>query len=408
MPNMNGFRRVQRAAVFAVVLLIAGPGTSVLAQEVPWPTEGWARSTSTAQGLVASPFAKLDSAIQAGTYGHIDRMVVVRNGYLVVNERYENDYEAISQGHTSALGCGANTCPDEAAAADPYNYLHPSTHPFYQGREVHTLQSVTKSVAATLIGVALTRGEIESLDAPLLSFFETYDIADVDERLHQATLADLLTMRSGIEWHEQDRPLDETNTTLQLERSDDWIQFTLDQPMDAAPGEKWVYNSGGSHLMSGVIRQATGRFIDAYAEEHLFGPLGIDDYHWKTTPKGYPDTEGGLYLEAEQLAKIGYLYLQGGLWDGQRILDADFVAEATAQQVEAVNPQGWGYGYQWWRLDQGETVVWAGLGFGGQFLLVLPEYNLIGVVNSWNLFGRPQASVLGAFLEALMASVEDA
>ncbi len=193
---------------------------------------------------------------------------------------------------------------------------------------------------------------------------------------------------------------------MQLERSDDWIQFTLDQPSDAAPGEKWVYNSGGSHLMSGIIKKATGSFIDAYAEAHLFGPLGIDDYHWKKTPKGFPDTEGGLYLEAEQLAKIGYLYLQGGLWDGQQILDMDFVTGATTRQVERVNAPGWGYGYQWWRLDRNGVEVWAGLGFGGQFLLVLPEHDLIGVVNSWNLFDRPQASILGAFLTALIASVE--
>ncbi|MDX1547576.1 MAG: serine hydrolase [Rhodothermales bacterium] len=392
------------AALLALGMLASAGAAPAAAQPAPWPTDGWTVSTPEAQGLDAAPLAALDSAIQAGAYGYVDRMVVVRNGRLVVDARYENDYEAISQGHQSALGCGAGTCADAAAEVDPYNYLHPSTHPFYQGRDVHTLQSVTKSVAATLIGVALARGEIAGLDAPLLSFFQDYDLSGVDERLHRATLEDLLTMRSGIEWHEQDRPLDETNTTLQLERSADWIQFTLDQPMDAAPGETWVYNSGGSHLMSGVIRHATGRFIDAYAEDHLFGPLGIDDYHWKTTPTGYPDTEGGLYLEAAQLAKIGYLYLRGGVWDGRRILDPGFVAAATARQVDRVNAPGWGYGYQWWRLDRDGVAVWAGLGFGGQFLLVLPEHDLIGVVNGWNLFGSPPASILGGFLNALIAS----
>ena len=395
------------SALFLIALLAAGCAAPSVSQEAAWPTEGWATSTPEAQGLDGGSFIQLDSTIKAGTYGYVDRMVVVKNGRLVVSERYENDYRAISRGSKSALGCGEATCDDETAAADPYNYLHPSTHPFYQGRDVHTLQSVTKSVAATVVGVALTRGEIAGLDAPLLSFFDDYDLSGVDERLHQATLEDLLTMRSGIEWHEQDRPLDETNTTLQLERSDDWIQFTLDQPSDAAPGEKWVYNSGGSHLMSGVVKKVTGQFIDAYAEAHLFGPLGIDDYHWKKTPKGFPDTEGGLYLEAEQLAKIGYLYLQGGVWDGRQILDPGFVVGATARQVDRVNAPGWGYGYQWWRLDQGGTEIWAGLGFGGQFLLIFPRHDLIGVVNSWNLFGQPQASILRGFLTALMESVED-
>ena len=185
-----------------------------------------------------------------------------------------------------------------------------------------------------MIGVAIGRGEIESTDVPLLSFFDDYDTSGVDERLRQATLADLLTMRTGIEWHESDRPLDETNTTIQLEAAEDWIQFTLDQPMDDAPGERWVYNSGGSHLMSGIIKKATGRYIDEYAEEHLFAPLGIDDYHWKKTPKGFPDTEGGLYLQAEQLAKIGYLYLHGGVWDGQR--HPGVSADRRDQQLESL------------------------------------------------------------------------
>ena len=117
-----------------------------------------------------------------------------------------------------------------------------------------------------------------------------------------------------------------------------------------------------------------------------------------------PDTEGGLYLEAEQLAKIGYLYLNDGIWDGARILPDGWVESATARKVDQVNGAGWGYGYQWWRLDRNGTDVWAGLGFGGQFLLILPEYDVIGVVNSWNLFGGSQSSILAAFLDALIAA----
>jgi CubicO group peptidase (beta-lactamase class C family) len=156
--------------------------------------------------------------------------------------------------------------------------------------------------------------------------------------------------------------------------------------------------------MAGIIRAATGAHIDAFAEQHLFGPLGIGEYHWKKTPRGYPDTEGGLYLEAEQLAKIGYLYLHDGVWAGERILPDGWVAEATARQVDRVGMGDWGYGYQWWRIDTRGTDVWAGLGFGGQFLLVLPAYDVVGVVNSWNVFGGNQGNVLGAFVDALLAS----
>ena len=402
MPSFASRRSLHGLRVTLVLALACA--TEDASQLPQWPTDGWALSSPEEQGLDPAPLVALHDSIIAGGFGDIDRMVVVRNGYIVMSERFPRDYRAISRGLRGPLGCGVDACED-STELHQFNYLHPDFHPYYQGRDIHSLQSVTKSVAATLIGVAIARGDIAGVDALLLSFFMDYDLSSTDPRLADATLADLLTMRSGIEWHETDRPLDETNTTWQLEYADDWIQFTLDQPMDAEPGEKWVYNSGGSHLMSGIIKAATGEYIDAYAEQHLFGRLGIDDYHWKKTPRGYPDTEGGLYLEAAQLAKIGYLYLHDGVWDGERILPEGWVAAATARQVDHVGIADWGYGYQWWRLDTQGTDIWAGLGFGGQFLLVVPAHDLIGVINSWNVFGGSQGNVLSAFVDALLAAV---
>jgi CubicO group peptidase (beta-lactamase class C family) len=385
----------------AIVALLV---TVVVAQQgQAQTTSGWRVSTPEAQGLAAAPLTRLDSAIASGHYGLVDRLVIIRNEQLVLNKRYVQDYRAVSSGRTSALGCGIGAC---ASAADvhPYNYLHPDWHPYPGGRDVHTLQSVTKSVSSALIGIAIGRGEIPGVDAPLLSFFEGRDLSGVDPRLREATVEDLLTMRSGIEWHEQDRPLDETNTTLQLERSSDWVSFTLSQPMDAAPGAKWVYNSGGSHLMSAIIRSATGQTIDRYAQTHLFEPLGVREFHWKFEPGGLPDTEGGLYLEALDLARFGQLYLNDGMWQGRRILPEGWARSSTMSHVDNVNAPGWGYGYQWWRLDRDGIDIWAGLGFGGQYLLVLPARNIVAVVNSWNLFGDPGGNVLNDLIVALLAA----
>ena len=365
-----------------------------------WPTAGWQTATPESQGLAAAPLAALDRDVQAGVYGHIDRLLVARHGRLVANHTYARDYRAISRGRTGPLGCGEG-CTD-ASAMHEYNYLHPNWHPYYQGRGVHTLQSVTKSIAATLVGIAMGRGEIAALDRPFLEYFKDRDLARVDPRLRRATLADLLTMRSGIEWHESDRPLDDTNTTLQLERSRDWIAFTLAQPMDAAPGTKWAYNSGGSQLLSGIVRTATGRFIDDYAREHLFGPLGIRDFHWKKTPTGHPDTEGGLYLSAEDLAKIGYLYLRNGEWDGRRILPDGWIASATTPHARSVGP-GWDYGYQWWLTTRNGAAIWAGRGFGGQLLLVIPSRDIVGVVHAWNIFGGQARGIFGPLVDAMLA-----
>ena len=366
---------------------------------VVWPGEAWPPATPESQGLAGATLAALDREIQDGAFGNIDRLLVIRNGRAVFDRRYARDYREISRGRSGVLGCGEG-CTDPSKMHE-FNYYHPNWHPYYQGRDVHTLQSVTKSIAATVIGIALGRGEIAGLDRPFLTFFKDRDLSRVDPRLHRATLDDLLTMRSGIEWHEQDRPLDETNTTVQLEFSRDWIQFTLDQPLDSAPGTKWAYNSGGSQLMSGIIRTATGRFVDDYANEYLFRPIGIREFHWKKTPTGHPDTEGGLYLRAEDLARIGYLYLQNGVWNGKRILPADWAKNATARHARAVAP-GWDYGYQWWITARRGVDVWAGRGFGGQLLIVIPARDTVAVVNAWNVFGGKARGILEPVLAAVV------
>ena len=379
------------------LLACAPPATTVRDAGAPGDT------AAPSAALNLAPLEQFAARLRNAEFGNADHFVILHEGRVVLDERFPRDYERISQGKVSGIGCGAGSCPD-SASVHQYNYLHPRFHPWWDGGDLHTLQSVTKSVTATLIGIAQARGEIGGFDTPLLSFFRAYDLGGIDPRLRQATLADLLTMRSGIEWHENDRPLDSTNTTLQLEQSPDWIRFTLRQPMDAAPGTKWVYNSGGSQLMSEVLRSATGMSADQYAARHLFEPLGIESYYWKATPTGHPDTEGGLYLRATDLARIGQLYLDDGVWRGKRILPAGWAREATRRHVQHIRADTTspGYGYQWWRYDRPGVEVWAGAGFGGQLLLVLPQQRMVGVVNAWNVFGDRVPGTLRPMLDAML------
>jgi CubicO group peptidase (beta-lactamase class C family) len=385
------------------LLLLSGSASPAIGQEA------WPRGEPSAAGLDAAPLAALAAQVADGDFGYVDRVLLVADGQIVFDERYVQDYVEISRGQSGPIGCGTDAC-DTPEDVHDFNYLHPDRHPFYQGREVHTLQSVTKSVTATLIGIAIQRGEIPGVNTSVFDLLSDYDLSALDPRVRNATLEDLLTMRLGIEWHETDRPLDDTNTTLQLEKSDNWVEFTLGQPADSDPGVKWAYNSGASHLMSAIILQATGSTTAEYAEENLFGPLGIQDYHWKKDPQGLMDTEGGLYLVAEDLARIGVLYLQDGVWEGQRLLPEGWVAAATARQVDDIAPNNpnwnWGYGYQWWRLDASGLDVWAGLGFGGQNLIVIPGRGLVGVINSWNVFGRNTPLVV-PFIDALIEASAD-
>ena len=172
--------------------------------------------------------------------------------------------------------------------------------------------------------------------------------------------------------------------------------------MDADPGRSGSTTAAAAQLLSGIVRTATGRHIDEYTNERLFRPIGVRDSHWKKTPTGHPDTEGGLYLSAGDLARIGYLYLRDGMWAGQRILPAGWVARATTRHAKAVAP-GWDYGYQWWITSRGGVDVWAGRGFGGQLLLVIPSRDLVAVMLAWNVFGDRVRNLQQPFIDALVS-----
>ncbi len=347
-------------------------------ERIPWPTSGWPLSSPEAVGMDEARLADLDSSLST-EHGNIDGMLIIRNGRIIYEKQYERDYDTYYNESEQTPGI--------------YNYYDPEWHPYYQRGELHTMQSVTKSVTSALIGIAVERGEIAGVDVPVLDFLEDYEVTNLDDWKSSMTLENLLTMRAGIEWDEDSVPYtDPGNSCAGMEESDDWIQFVAEQPMSHQPGTVFNYNSGASQLLSLIIKKSTGKYVDEYAEEYLFGPLGIPSYFWKKTPKGFPDTEGGLYLTARNLAKFGYLYLTDGVWDGARILPEGWVRASVERSVEDTGWGGVGYGYQWWLVPWGAgptSYAYTCLGYGGQRLLVVPEYNLIAVFTGWNIYEIP-------------------
>ena len=198
---------------------------------------------------------------------------------------------------------------------------------------------------------------------------------------------------------------DPANNCAQMEAKEDWIRYVLDQPMAEAPGKVFVYNSGATQLLSYLIKKVSGQEADDYARQHLFGPLGIE-YAWKRTPQGQADTEGGLYLRPRDLAKLGLLFLKDGVWEGKRILPEGWVKDSTTWHGQSRGQRG--YGYKWWVLSRkgpGTYEAYAALGYGGQFLIVVPELDLIAVFTAWNIYDRPD---LARFLvmDRVLAAVE--
>ena len=338
--------------------------------------------TISVQKDISAVADSINMEINNGEYGLIDRFMVIHDEELIADFKYEQDYESIAQNYDTIN--------------HQYNYNHPNWHPYYKQTELHTLQSVTKSVTSILLGIALDLNDSYNTETKVMPFFKDYEIDSKDIRKNEITIEDLLSMRSGLEWNEDDYT-DPKNDCDLLEKSDEWIQYILNKPTDTIPGTKFEYNSGASVLLGKITRSITGKRIDKWAEEKLFEPLGITDYYWKETPDGEIDTEGGLFLTTEDLAKIGTLFLNKGKWNNKQIVSENWVSSSINPIVDSVDPENKseiGYGYQWWipQHKNGKSQIFAGIGYGGQYLMVAPEYNLIIVFNGWNINDNPEKS----------------
>jgi len=369
--------------LLAVVLNHHAPAQS------QWPTNRWPTVSPSAVGLDEKALAALDSEILGGKYGYIDGMLVIRNGKVAYDKAYKFDYDSIYSKEAKVRS--ALNAHDPSG---PYNYFNPWWHPFYRRGNLHTLQSVTKTITSVVIGVATKRKDFPSLDTPILSFFDTTKVANIDDRKRRIKIRHLLTMSDGFDWNENLPYNDPNNHAVQMEASFDWVQLAIDRPMANEPGRVFNYNSGATQLLSHIFRAATGKDVEEYASKHLFAPLGIHQFYWKRTSTGLPDTEGGLFLEPRDLAKIWYLFLRNGKWDGSDILEPEWV-KASITPSMTVSPDGTKYGLKWWLVpysSDSSRFAWAGSGFGGQYPVAFQEYDLIMVFTGWNIL--PEGSRL--------------
>jgi CubicO group peptidase (beta-lactamase class C family) len=371
----------RRHAVAAVALLLL-PGF-VSAQGV-FPDRSWPTGTPASVGIGVAVLDSIASEIAAGAYGPVDRMVVIRHGRLVYDGSWAWDYDSIygdSARTTNALN------PHDLNS--PYNYFNPWWHPTWRRGDLHTLQSVTKTVTSVIIGVAITRGEFPSIDTPVLQFFDTTKVKNIDARKRRVTIRHLLTMTGGFDWNENLPYIDPANTGVAMEASYDWVQYMIDRPMAREPGTLFNYSSGETELLAHIFFRATGIDIEEYGAKRLFGPLGIERWFWKRTPAGVADTEGGLYLEAKDLARIWHLWLHDGKWNGTQLVSREWVRQSVSPAVRAGNrPGAQSYGFKWWLMPNPtdpSRFIWAGSGFGGQSPMAVPELDLIVVFNGWSI-----------------------
>jgi CubicO group peptidase (beta-lactamase class C family) len=369
-----------------VMLLAAhGPAASSSATE-SWPTNGWPTGTPASVGLDQAVLASLDADLARGKYMLVDSFQVFRCGMEVFTRKYTHDYAHIYGKEAKTRG------PLNARLTGRYNYFDPDWHPYYHGTDMHTMQSVTKTVTSVIFGVAVNRGDFRAdLNTPVLRFFDAPQVRNVDGRKWRMTLKHVLTMTTGLSWNEEVPYDDPRSDSSLMEATDDWVQYVIDKPMAEEPGKVFNYSSGATELLAYIFQKETGQDIDAYGEKYFFAPLGIK-HLWKRSYLGVVDTEGGLYLKGEDLAKIGYLYLQRGSWNGKQIVSPQWVKESLTPYIDAESGRlgnEFKYGFKWWLYPLDGNFVWMARGFGGQKLMVFPQLKLIAVFTGWEILKNP-------------------
>lgn len=266
---------------------------------------------------------------------------------------------------------------------------------------LHSAASVSKSVTSVLLGIAVDEGLIQDTQQTMFSYFSDYAQLS-DPSKSQITLEQMLTMTSGLPWDESPNYEDPNNDLVAMVSSGDPIAYVLSKPMVAIPGAEFRYNSGTANLLGEIIHRKSGMTLAEFAQQRLFAPLGIDSYEWY----GFPNApammvaSSSLYLRPRDMAKIGQVYLDGGVWKGTRVVSSDWVSRSTQRSVASaespipsLDP---GYGFQWWlgTFTTGPTETYFAAGFGGQFIFVLPEPEMVVVFTAGAFHGSSYDGLL--------------
>ena len=325
------------------------------------------------QNLDPQKLSEVERRIEAGDYGNIHSLIIIRNDHMVMEKYFRG----------------------------------------YTREDLHFVYSVTKSVTSALVGIALEQNKVSGLDSKLLSYFPQYPaLENHHPDKENIRLEDVLTMSTGLLWDEWTNPYGHPqNDATLMSTSPDWIKHMLDRPMIATPGSQFSYSSGCTMLLSGILQETTGQTAEDFGGDHLFEYLRMK-WQWNKGPNNLTNTGWGLFLRPIDIANFGQLYLNGGSMDGEQIISSDWIQNSTRAHIDAGN---YNYGYQWWRFKDDHHVVsslaindlYFAWGYRGQFLFVIPHLDMVvvstadNVTESTRTFAFLRDYILGAVLDAV-------
>lgn len=304
-------------------------------------------------------------------YYNIHSVLIIKNGKLVLEEYFAGiDYE---KGYVSA-----------------------------SRDELHGVMSVTKSFASTLVGIAIDQGMIKGTDEYLVSFFPEYAKQLSGAAKSKIKLKHVLSMTAGFDWDETTYLYNDPRNpywTILGSARDDIIGYILDRPVKNEPGSKFNYNGGLSLLLGKIVEKKSSLALKDFADKHLFQPLDVREYEWKCWDDActVPRTDSGLFLRPRDMAKLGYVFMNKGNWNGRQIISARWIEEATQEHIKTYPAMLTGYGYQWWlyefSLTDKNKKAFSAVGWGGQQIIVFPAFDLVVVFTAGN-YSTPHREVV--------------
>lgn len=306
-----------------------------------WPTENWSFKKAESVGLDDSYLKSADTYFE-NYHPSLRSLLIIKNGYMIFEEYYNE------------------AKPDER------------TH----------ICSATKSITSLVLGSLTDKNNEITVEDPISNFFKNNNcISQINDK--QITLRHLLTMSAGFDWSENgpsDWPIDGKT---------DWFNLALCQKFADIPGTRFNYNSGLSHLISGIIANGSISAGSKYANEFLFSKLGIKDYKWNEDNYGYFIGGFGLELKSRDMAKMGFLALNLGKWECHQIIPEKWVIESTSPQIKTNSNTGIWYGYHWWIQSIGGEYCYYAYGYGGQHIMVIPRLDMV-IISTCDENANPQ------------------
>lgn len=265
---------------------------------------------------------------------------------------------------------------------------------YYNGHNMHThshIASITKSITSALIGIAISENFIQNVDQPLSDFFDCKTYLH-NPFIRKVTIKDLLTMASGINY-----------SANYFGNKQNWIDSILNSPFDMMRYKKFQYEDGNAHLLSAILKNATGMNIIDYANLKLFSKIGIDEIQddaktnknrntsrWWTDPQGLNTGGYGLSLTARDMAKLGYLYCNNGIWNMNKVISSEWISESTAMKIKVNSDFGLekGYGFYWWIGEEKDYQFYFAKGRGEQYIIIVPKLNMVFVFKGDENYSR--------------------